>query len=518
MRFFLIKKFRFLILTASVICIIFSASFSRASEPVLKDSVLQEKSSDNLNDNADSDKSSGHGDRFADIYLFLFIVITGAVIGRRFIAKKLNQPEVLGELIIGVIIGIVLYQLNHPVMTLIRHHDDVNNIVQKNIEDDLTWDETIKKYIPEDAFLPGGYGNELENILLDPGFSDYNMLVNVFFMFSSLGVLILLFLVGLETSIEEMFEVGSTSLGVAVLGVIFPMLFGYLTSMILLPGQNIYLYLFIGATLCATSIGITARVFKDLKKIHVPESKIILGAAVIDDVLGLIVLAVVVGVIESGVIQFENVAIIILKAVLFLAVTFIIGKKYLKKPIKLAALVDRKNVSLLFPFALLMLLAWLSDLIGLASIVGAFAAGLIIKEEFFGDVIKENTKTVKSVIEPIEVIFAPVFFVIMGMQVDLSSFMKTEILFVAFILTVVAIAGKLLSGIFVKKMDKKIIGIGMIPRGEVGLIFAGIGKAIGILDSALFSALIIVIILTTFVTPPGLKWAFVNYDKKISGR
>lgn len=513
MKFNLPEKFRLVFLTSVVICMIISASISRASEPEIKDAVFQE----NVKENADSENSSGHGDRFAVIYLFLFIVITGAVIGRRFIAKKLNQPEVLGELLIGVIIGIILYQLNHPIMTLIRHHEDVNNIVQKNIGDGLTWAETIKKNIPEEAFSAGGYGKELESILLDPGFSNYNMLVNVFFMFSGLGVLILLFLVGLETSIEEMFEAGKTSLAVAILGVVFPMLFGYVTSMILLPGQNPYLYLFIGATLCATSIGITARVFKDLKKIHVPESKIILGAAVIDDVLGLIVLAVVVGVIESGIIQIQNVAVIILKAVLFLTLTFIIGKKYLKIPIKLAALADRKNVSLLFPFALLMLLAWLSDLIGLASIVGAFAAGLIIKEEFFGYELKENTKTVKSVIEPIEVIFAPVFFVIMGMQVDLSAFLKTEILFVALVLTVVAIAGKLLSSIFIKGLDKKIIGIGMIPRGEVGLIFAGIGKAIGILDSSLFSAMIIVIILTTFVTPPGLKWAFVNYDKKKSG-
>lgn len=505
------KKFRLMIFSSVIFCIMFSSAFASESSSFQRDTSQNIQLIENANHQQNEEGS--HGDRFASVYLFFFLIITGAVIGRRFIAGKLKQPEVLGELIIGVIVGIVLYQLNHPVMTLIRHYDDINIIQEKYVQENLTWEETIEKYIPEDAFTAGGYGQELEKILLDPGFSGYSMLVNVFFMFSSFGVLVLLFLVGLETSIEEMFEAGKTSMLVAILGVIFPMVFGYLTSMILIPGKNPNLYLFIGATLCATSIGITARVFKDLRKIHVPESKIILGAAVIDDVLGLIVLAVVAGIIESGAIQFDNIALILLKSVLFLTITFIIGKRYLRIPIKLAAIAEKKHVSLLFPFLLLMLLAWLSDLIGLASIVGAFAAGLIIKEEFFREFHKDSTKSVKSLIEPIEVIFAPVFFVIMGMQVDLSAFMKTEILFIALALTIVAIIGKLLSGIFVKGMDKKIIGIGMIPRGEVGLIFAGMGKTIGILDSSLFSAIIIVIILTTFVTPPGLKWAFGRYER-----
>lgn len=468
-----------------------------------------QQSGSNKENSVKSDEAN-HGDRFADIYLILFLIITGAVLGRKFIAKKLNQPEVLGELIIGVVIGIILFQLGHPIMTLIRYQDDVNNIIQKNLTGNQSWPETVRENIPEEAFKSGGYGKELETILTDPGFIHYNNLVKVIFFFSGLGVLILLFLVGLESSIEEMFEVGKSALIVAILGVIFPMFFGYVTSMLIIPGHDPNLYLFIGATLCATSIGITARVFKDLRKVNTPEAKIVLGAAVIDDVLGLIVLAVVAGIIESGVIEIGSVIIIILKAVLFLGVTFFIGKYYLKRQIMLAAFVDRKNVSLLFPFAMMVLLAWISDKVGLASIVGAFAAGLIIKEEFFGD----DTRSVKSVIEPIEAIFAPVFFVIMGMQVDITAFMKTEILLIAIVLTIVAIIGKLLSSIFTKGMDKKIIGIGMIPRGEVGLIFASIGKSIGILDSSLFSALIIVIILTTFVTPPGLKWAFAHYDKK----
>jgi Kef-type K+ transport system membrane component KefB len=460
-----------------------------------------------------SDEGAGHGDKFANIYLFLFFIIGGAVIGR-FVARRLNQPPVLGELVIGVIMGVILYQFNAPVMTLIRHQDDVTKIVHTNLSSNTTWDEAIKNTLPPESLEPGEYGQDLINIMESPSFPEYNLTVQAIFLLSSLGVLLLLFLVGLESDIEEMISLGKASTIVAILGVVLPMSLGYIVTMLLLPDHGTNVYLFVGATLCATSIGITARVFKDMNKLHIPEAKIVLGAAVIDDILGLIVLAVVAGVIASGTLEFSTIGLILLKAALFLGITLFVGMKYLRHQIKFAAIIDNKNLRLLFPFALLVILAWLSDRIGLASIVGAFAAGLIIKEEYFKDVAHDKNSSVKSVMEPIEAIFAPVFFVIMGLQVDLSAFLEINILGIALLLTLVAIVGKLLSGIFIKGMDKKIIGIGMVPRGEVGLIFASIGKSLGVLDSALFSAIIILVILTTFITPPGLKWAFGRYDKR----
>jgi Kef-type K+ transport system membrane component KefB len=313
---------------------------------------------------------------------------------------------------------------------------------------------------------------------------------------------------------EEMVDVGFSSAIVAFIGVVAPFGLGYIVTMLLLPGLHTNIYLFVGATLCATSIGITARVFRDMGKLHIPEAKIVLGAAVIDDVLGLIILAVIAGIISTGTVSFFVIGTITLKAVVFLGVTLFIGKKYLRRQIKIAALVEHRNIRLLFPFALLVFLAWLSDLIGLASIVGAFAAGLIIKEEYFVDVDGEKTDTVKRVMLPIETLFAPIFFVIMGLQVDLSTFLDINILGIALLLTLVAIIGKIISGIFIKSMDRNIIGIGMIPRGEVGLIFASIGKALGVLDSSLFSVIIIIVILTTFITLPALKWAFDSYDRR----
>jgi Kef-type K+ transport system membrane component KefB len=501
-----LKNFIFL----SFLLIFFSqAELSAFSSPDTINNQTESVKQNNLH----SEEGVGHGDKFANIYLFLFFIIGGAVIGR-FVARKLHQPPVLGELVIGVVMGVILYQFNAPVMTLIRHQDDVTKIVHNNLSSHTTWDEAIKTTLPPESLEPGEYGEDLVRIMESPSFPDYNLTVQAIFLLSSLGVLLLLFLVGLESDIEEMISLGRASTIVAILGVVLPMSLGYIVTMLLLPDHGMNVYLFVGATLCATSIGITARVFKDMNKLQIPEAKVVLGAAVMDDILGLIVLAVVAGIIASGTLEISTVGIILLKAALFLGITFFVGMKYLRHQIKFAAIIDNKNVRLLFPFALLVILAWVSDRIGLASIVGAFAAGLIIKEEYFKDVAYDKNSSVKSVMEPIEAIFAPVFFVIMGLQVDLSAFLEVQILGIALLLTVVAIVGKLLSGIFIKGMDKKIIGIGMVPRGEVGLIFASIGKSLGVLDSALFSAIIILVILTTFITPPALKWAFGRYDKR----
>ncbi len=458
-------------------------------------------------------EETNHGDKFAPTYILLFFIISGAVLGR-YIANKINQPEVLGELIAGVLIGIIMVQMNSPIMVLLRNQDDIDKIVQSSLKENLTLKEAANKNISPEISSMEGYDSKLIEIAEGPDFFEYNLTVQAVFFLSSFGVLILLFAVGLESSIEEMIKVGKPALITAFIGVVVPSMLGYFTAKFFLPDHGQNFYLFVGATLSATSIGITARVFKDLKKLNVPEAKVVLGAAVIDDVLGLIILALVAGIISTGTFEVSTIAIILLKSLLFLGITLFMGAKFLRPQIKAAVIVDKKNPRLLFPFALLVFLSWLADLIGLASIVGAFAAGLIIKEEYFDDALKDKQVTVKKVIEPIEKIFAPVFFVIMGLQVDISAFANFNVLGVALMLTLVAIVGKLVSGVFAKGMDKKIIGIGMIPRGEVGLIFASIGKTIGILDSELFSAIIIIVILTTFITPPALKWAFQNYDKR----
>lgn len=273
--------------------------------------------------------------------------------------------------------------------------------------------------------------------------------------------------------------------------------------------------IFVGASLCATSIGITARVFKDMNQLQIPEAKIVLGAAVIDDVLGLIVLAIVSGIITTGSVSILTISWILLKSVLFLGLVLFFGLNLLEKTIRFTDRLDHQNIRLLYPLALLTLLSWLADSIGLATIVGAFAAGLIIREEYFilneGETVEEHIRdhsTVEAIVAPIEGIFAPVFFVVMGMQVDISAFTDLRVIGLGLVITLVAIVGKLVTSLIVPKPNHRwIIGIGMVPRGEVGLIFASIGKSLGVLNGELFSVIIIMVILTTLVTPPFLSWS-----------
>jgi len=245
---------------------------------------------------------------------------------------------VLGELLIGVIMGAILYQFQAPVMTLIRHQDEVNQIIQNNLSNNETWEKTIKNTLPDEAFSIDGYGETLLNIMESPEFPEIRITIEAIFLLSNIGVLLLLFLVGLETSIEEMVDVGVSSMIVAIVGVIVPFVLGYFLLMFLIPGLHSNVYLFVGATLCATSIGITARVFKDMGKLNINEAKIVLGAAVIDDVLGLIILAVVAGIVASGAISMSLIGLITFKAVLFLGITLYIGKKYLRHQIKIRSI------------------------------------------------------------------------------------------------------------------------------------------------------------------------------------
>ncbi len=449
------------------------------------------------------------GSEFSSVYLFLFFIISGAVAGR-FVARKLKQPEVLGELLFGVIIGAVLFQLNFPEMILLRHQQETQEATKMMVKEGISLKEALESI----STIDEREKETLIGIAGDERFSQYDLTIKSILLFSNLGVLILLFLVGLESSIEEMMRVGGPSMSTAVTGVVVPSLLGTGISYLLLPEKGMSLHLFIGAALSATSIGITARVFRDLNKVHLPESKIVLGAAVIDDVLGLILLAVVTGIVKQGSIDALSVAVIFGKSVLFLGITLYVGSKFLRQQVKVAAIIDNRNLRLLFPFALLILLAWISEAVGLSGIVGAFAAGLIVKEEYFNEALKDKERSVKQVIEPVESIFAPVFFVLMGIQVDISAFANTTVLGLALLLTIAAIFGKLVSGVFTKGLDRKVIGIGMIPRGEVGLIFAGIGKSIGVLDGNMFSTVVIIVILTTLITPPALKWAFDGYDSR----
>jgi len=339
---------------------------------------------------------------------------------------------------------------------------------------------------------------------------------------AELGVIILLFEVGLESDLKEMMEVGWSSLLVAVVGVIAPFFLGWAVSAYLLPDEPRLAHIFTGATLCATSVGITARVFKDLGKLGTREARIILGAAVIDDLLGLLILAVVAGAIKASAtgvsLSMFDVALIGLKSLAFLIGSIVVGQFFVPRMLRGAGRLETRGVLLTIAISCCLFFAWAAAKVGLAPIVGAFAAGLVLDEVHYKPSGRKE-RDLNDLLQPVSTVLVPIFFVLMGLKVDLRLFTHFDILGLAAGLTIAAIIGKQICafGVLERGIDRRVIGLGMIPRGEVGLIFAGIGatlmlpsasgEKVPVISSAIFGAVVIMVIITTLITPVTLKWS-----------
>lgn len=350
---------------------------------------------------------------------------------------------------------------------------------------------------------------------------------------AELGVIILLFEVGLESDLKEMMEVGGSSLLVAVLGVIAPFFLGWGVSAYFIPEAPQLAHIFIGAILCATSVGITARVFKDLGKLNTREARIILGAAVIDDVLGLLILAIVAGAIKAAAtgvaLSMVDVGLIALKSLVFLVGSILIGHYIMPRVLRGAGRFESRGVLLTLAISFCLALSWAAAKVGLAPIVGAFAAGLILDEVHYQPTGGRNERDLADLLHPVSTVLVPIFFVLMGLKVDLRLVTRVEILSFALVLTLAAIVGKQICalGATERGLNRLAIGVGMIPRGEVGLIFAGIGATLmlpssngvsePVITSAVFGAVVIMVITTTLITPLALKWALGRKSRKREG-
>ena len=332
---------------------------------------------------------------------------------------------------------------------------------------------------------------------------------------AELGVMLLLFQVGLESSVREMAKVAPRAGSVAVLGVVVPSVLGIGASWLLLPASPMTVHLFIGATMCATSVGVTASVLQSVGALDTEEARIILGAAVIDDVLGLIVLAIVSAVAMSGggFPEISTLARIAGTAVLFVVGALVLGLWTFRRALRVAAVLRAPHVLGAVSVAACLFLAGASAAAGLAAIVGAYAAGLLLDDVTvrpFNDDETSGMHKLESFVSPIAAVFAPVFFVRTGMNVRLGGFDRSTIL-LALVLVVTAVVGKLVSGLGVraKSADRLTIGLGMMPRGEVGLIFADAGARIAPGGTPLFSpgvyaALVAAVFATTLIGPPAL--------------
>lgn len=335
---------------------------------------------------------------------------------------------------------------------------------------------------------------------------------------AQVGVIILLFEVGLESTVHDMMQVGVSATLVATLGVITPFVLGWWVGALLLPGASSYAHAFLGATLTATSVGITARVLRDLGKGATPEARVILGAAVIDDVFGLVILAVLTGLITAAnagtPMAYGSVALIVAKAALFLSGAIAIGLVLSPRLFGLTSRLQGRGVLLATALVICFAMSYVASVIGLAAIVGAYAAGLILEDVHYRPFTERGERPLGELLQPVGAFLVPLFFVLMGMRVDLTAFSQEGILGLAGLLTLAAILGKQACalGVLGRPLDRLTIGLGMIPRGEVGLIFANIGLGLTIagtpvIDRTTYSAVVIMVIVTTLVTPPALRWS-----------
>lgn len=428
---------------------------------------------------ASEDGSGSHAGTFPAVFFFLVVMLLAARIGA--LAERFRQPAVLGELLMGVALGALAL---------------------------VPWFQGIAGF-KTDAFIKD---------------------------IAEIGVILLLFRAGLESNLGEMKKVGVRAGIVAVVGVVLPFVGGWLASRWLLPEYGAHTHLFIGATLTATSVGITARVFKDLAFLKATEAKIVLGAAVIDDVLGLLILAVVSGIVSGGSLGIAGIALLSLKAFLFLAGSVAIGQLLAPRLGRWLSQIHT-GVGMKMATALLFCGAFAygaSELAGLAPIVGAFAAGLVLDPVHFGAFasphIAERLRAwagrssqpevkaemleaaeheehlhIENLVDGVSSFFVPVFFVYTGMQVNLLAFADLSTVAIALVITAVAFLGKIACGwVAGKGVDPRIVGFGMIPRGEVGLIFANIGRELGVVDDRAFAIVLIVVVLSTLLTPPIL--------------
>ncbi|MCB9921021.1 MAG: cation:proton antiporter [Planctomycetaceae bacterium] len=437
----------------------------------------------------------------------MLALIVAAAIFARWLADLSGQPSVLTELLLGILLGNVGYWLGQPLFVFAMHLEHVESLVQQGWEQ-VTNSGVTALHSRNEALTE--IPEALTQALASPIAWEATGAVSVIAVLAQLGVLLLLFLAGLESDLRKLTRLWRPSARVAVIGIVAPFVFGFASCYALHRQMELPGHLFLAAALAATSVGITAAVFEDLDRLGTRDSDVIFGAAVIDDILGLILLAVVVSVASTGKVELSAVAVIVLIAGLFLGVVLTVGERVAAWGAQCALKLDRQHGTLLFPLTMMLAMSWLAGAIRLAPIVGAFAAGLIIKEQHFRENIGDAT--VARQIVPLERFLAPVFFLFTGMQINVTFFFDVNTLILALTLTVAAVVGKLLAGLAAgRNFDRLTIGLGMVPRGEVGLIFISVGRGLGIVSESLFSALVVVVVVTTLMTPPALQWSLSRY-------
>lgn len=417
------------------------------------------------------------------VILSLIVIYCASKFGAE-ISSRLGLPPVLGELVGGVLVGVsALHLIVFPGVGV----DGTQSLIMQFLQ------------------LANGLSPESVN----PTFTATSEVISVL---SELGVIILLFEIGLESNLSELLKVGPQALVVATVGVAIPFLVGTVGAIALFHVPTIPA-IFVGAALTATSIGITSKVLSELGQLSSKEGQIILGAAIADDILGIVILAVVASLAKKGEVDVSNIAYLVVSAVVFTLIAILFAKYFDAAFLAIANQFSTRGSLIMVAVVFALTMAYIGAAIHLEAILGAFAAGLVLDET-------EKREHLEELIKPIADVTVPIFFVVVGAKTNLAVLnpfteANREGLIIAIFLITVAILGKVATGLAVfgqEKLNRLAIGVGMIPRGEVGLVFAGVGATSGILSDALNAAIIMMVIITTFIAPPLLRVVFPRTD------
>jgi Kef-type K+ transport system membrane component KefB len=359
--------------------------------------------------------------------------------------------------------------------------------------------------------LPGVVGEIAAGCVVGPSALGWVQPADALDVLAEIGVVLLLFSVGLETRLAEMKRVGRSALLVGVLGVIVPFVLGALWAHG--SGYEWAQSLFVAAAFVATSAGITARVLQELGALQREESRVILGAAVIDDILAMLLLGGVTALQDGGSLHIGNLALILGEAVGFVVIIALVGTRVAQRSSRLLEAPINPLSPLTIVLALCLGLAFLSTQFGLAAIIGAFLAGMIASET-------QQRETLEHQTQPLLALMTPFFFVVTGTKVDLSQLADASSLGILALITLIAVVSKLIGGFLgalaLGRRGALIVGVGMIPRGEVGVVVASLGLAAGVFSPRVYALIVAMSLLTAMITPPFL--AILLREKKTSPR
>jgi Kef-type K+ transport system membrane component KefB len=403
--------------------------------------------------------AAGPFDALGGLALGLAIIVAAALLGGH-LASHIGQPAVLGELLAGMLLG------NLPGLARLQ-------------------------FLGADPFID---------------------------ILSRVGMLLLLFEVGLDLSVRDLYEVGLSSLLVALIGTASSLAIGTATAAMFMPGTPIATRVFLGAAITATSVGITARVLKDMGASRSGEARIILGAAVVDDVLALVVLGAVTAWVGEGpagtVFPVTSIVALVMKTTGFLVLALVLGTRLTPAWFRHAARLRTGGALLAVGLCFCFFLSWAASAIGLAALVGAFAAGLVLEDTHSETFVQRGERPLGQLLQPMTSFLVPVFFVLVGFRTNIVALGHPAVLAFAVALSIAAVLGKTacVVGVVNRGVRKLTVAAGMIPRGEVTLVFAALGSTLQfgqapLLDERGYTAIVTVVIVTTLVTPPALKWS-----------